>query len=191
MRRITSFLSCSLLALACGWASAAEIPPIVTELARAYSASRAVKQKGASGRTELEEYSAYFFMGFTHQHGGILNASEIDTTAYTQGQVYWRDHPAERDAIFPDYGYRHVEATGIWSRSFERRSFSPRDQNSENWWLSPLGDVAWEQLKPNQPHPISCRSSVRIAGYLSPVGHYGHLGAYGHEFLATSVACDA
>jgi len=191
MHRINSILLRSLLALSCGWASAAEVPLIVTEFARAYSASRTAKDKIASGRTELEEYSAYFFMGFTHQQGGILNASDIDKAAYTQGQVYWHDHPTERDAIFSGYGYRHIEAAGIWSRNFERSSFSPRNQNSENWWLSTLGDVAWEQLKPDQPNPISCRSPVRIAGYLSPVGHFGHLGAYDHEFLATSVACDA
>ena len=27
---------------------------------------------------------------------------------------------------------------------------------------------------------------LRIVGYLSPKGHYGHLGAYEHEVLVTS-----
>lgn len=170
-------------------ACAAEIPAVVVQLAQKFTASNDDKGIGQSQGELINEYAIGFFFGFTHQQGAIWNAPEIRADAYNQGQSYWKEHPNERDNIFAGYGFVRTETTGVWSRSYERSSFVSGEHSQEAWWLSSLGDVRWSDLQPDQPDPISCKSRVRIVGYLSSKGHYGHLGAYSREFLATSVTC--
>ena len=187
LNRFISTLLCLLLVigLACGETFSA-VPAVVVQLAESYASAQTNAEKMPLGRTLLEEYALHFYQGFTHPHGGILTISDIYKTAYTEGQYYWREHPNERNDIFAGYGYVPVEKVGTWSIGFERSSFVPEDQGEEKWSVSSLGDVKWSELTPGQVDPTFTKARVRIIGYLSPIGSYGHLGGYRREILATS-----
>lgn len=130
-----------------------------------------------------EDYAKYFFLGFRHPSNGMAIASPLLQAAYTRGQAFWRDHPAERAQVFAAHGYVAIEREGFWSRGFERDAFEPGDGSGAGWWIESLGDQPWSAtgLAPN-----GLRSHVRIVGYLSPKGQYGHLGGYEHELLVSS-----
>jgi hypothetical protein len=180
---ISTLVMSSLLAANAG---AAEVPDVVLEYADSFEQSQIVKEQLRPGRTLRDEYANYFFQGFTHPSGEVFTKSALIQDAYTHGQAYWRDHPSERTKIFSEYGYVPVEREGVWSRGFEKSAFEPSDADGERWWMSPFGQGAWSQVGLDQASRGSTPSRVRIVGYLSPKGHYGHLGAYEHEVLVTS-----
>lgn len=86
--------------------------------------------------------------------------------------------------ILAGYGYVAVEREGDWSRGFETSAFAPSDTDGERWWMQPLGDRPWSTVGLGDVGGSG--SQVRIVGYLSPTGRYGHLGSYAHEVLVTS-----
>jgi hypothetical protein len=107
--------------------------------------------------------------------------------AYTNGQTYWRDHPSDRAKIFSEYGYVAVEREGLWSHGFEKSAFEASGASGGKWWMTPLGDGPWKEVGLEQGTG-NALSHIRIVGYLSPKGNYGHLGAYEHEVLVTAGA---
>ncbi len=169
---VTSFLATK--------ASAREIPNVVLHYANLFAQRQTAQEQLPQGRTARDEYARYFFDGFTHPSGEVFTKSALIQDAYTRGQTYWRDHPAERAKIFSEYGYVAIEREGVWSRGFEKSAFEPADADGDRWWMRPLGDGPWKEVGLDQG------GRVRIAGYLSPKGHYGHLGAYEHQVLVTS-----
>ncbi|WP_143450307.1 hypothetical protein [Janthinobacterium sp. BJB446] len=179
-RAISTFLIFSVLA---GQASAADIPAVVLDYASAFVQTQAADKQSPARRAE---YAQWFFQGLTHPSGGIVTQSTAMRDAYTNGQRYWRDHPSGRDAIMAGYGYLPIEREGIWSRGFERSVFQAADAGAGAWWLDSFGGVAWREVGLTAPNSTHEQPRVHIAGYLSPQGHYGHLGAYEHEVLVTS-----
>jgi hypothetical protein len=165
-------------------ARAGEIPDVVIQYANAFAQSQPIKGTPAD-QALYEEYARYFFQGYTHPSGGAYTDSALIQDAYMRGQVYWRDHPAERAAIFSGYGYVPVEREGVWSRGFEKSDFEPSGADGDKWWITTFGGRPWSEVGLDRGMENG-RARIRIVGYLSPKGHYGHLGAYEHEVLVTS-----
>ena len=179
-----------LLTALAGEASADNIPDIVLEYAGAFAQTQAADKQPPA--TPPADYAQWFFQGLTHPAGAIVTQSALMRDAYTKGQEYWRDHPSQRTQIMAGYGYRAIERDGVWSRGFEKSVFQPSQANLDvdvdagPWWLDSFGGVAWREVGLVAPHSTYEQPRVHIAGYLSPKGHYGHLGAYAHEVLVIS-----
>lgn len=184
MFRIISMLF--VLSIITAKASAGAVPDVVRQLADAFAQSHSEKEQLPPGRSVRDEYAHHFFLGYTHPSGGVYTQSALLQEAYTHGQAYWRDHPSERTGILSAYGYVSVEREGDWSRGFEISAFEPLGIDGERWWMTPFGNGRWSEVGLQQNHTQNSQSRVRIVGYLSPAGHYGHLGAYAHEVLVTS-----
>jgi hypothetical protein len=176
-RIVFTLLMSSVLA---AMASAGEVPDVVLQYADAFAQRQTVQEQLPPGRTVRDQYAHFFFQGYTHPAGAVFTKSPLVQDAYTHGQNYWREHPLERAKIFSEYGYVAVERQGMWSRGFEKSAFEPSDGDGGRWWMSPLGEGPWKETGLDQG------GRVRIVGYLSPKGHYGHMGAYEHEVLVTS-----
>ncbi|MGB9110262.1 MAG: hypothetical protein WCC39_16370 [Telluria sp.] len=171
-------------------ASAAPVPAVVIQYADAYTQSQPAQAQLPAGQMR-DSYAQAFFRGYTHPSGGVFNQSALIQDAYTRGQAYWRDHPDERAKIFSEYGYLPVEHEGVWSSGFEISVFKPSGAEGEQWWMSPFGDGPWSDAGLDR-RAGNGTTRIRIVGYLSPQGHYGHLGAFSHEVLVTSArAADA
>jgi len=187
MRRSISTPLLLITALA-GKAAAANIPDIVLEYASAFAQTQAADKQLPTSPTLPAEYAQWFFQGLIHPAGGIVTQSAIMRDAYTNGQRYWRDHPSERAHIMAGYGYLTIERDGTWSRGFEKSIFQAAhvDVDAGAWWMNSFGGVAWKDVGLVAPNSNYEQRRVRIVGYLSPKGRYGHLGAYEHEVLVTS-----
>ncbi|WP_429237344.1 hypothetical protein [Janthinobacterium lividum] len=175
-----------------GTASAGNIPEIVLEYAHAFSQTQAADKQLPAPPAPPAEYAQWFFQGLIHPAGGIVTQSAVMRDAYTNGQRYWRDHPSERASIMAGYGYLAIERDGVWSRGFEKSVFQPAhiDLNlgadAGAWWQDSFGGVAWRDVGLVAPNSLYEQPRVHIVGYLSPKGHYGHLGAYEREVLVIS-----
>lgn len=165
---------------------AGEIPKVVLHYADLFAQLPTAKEPLPPGRSLRDEYAQYFFQGYTHPSGGVFTKSALIQDAYTHGQAYWRDHVSERAKIFAEYGYVAIDREGTWSRGFERSAFEPSGDDGGRWWMQPLGDGPWSETGLDQKGAVTGALRVRIVGYLSPKGHYGHRGAYEHEVLVTS-----
>lgn len=168
-------------------ANAAEIPDVVVQYATSFTQVQLKDGTTSLNQTMLDQYARNFFMGFTHPSPdrGVYTKSAAVRDAYTHGQTYWREHPDARAKIFAGYGYTKVDVEGAWSQGFEKSSFEPSNSAGGKWWMKPLGDGPWSGVGLGQ----SAQNGgyhVHILGYLSPEGHYGHLGAYEHEILVTA-----
>lgn len=169
-----------------GGASAEEVPDVVLQYADAFAQSQTKTERLSSGLSQREEYTVWFFQGFIHPSGWILTKSDLMKNAYTQGQTYWHDYPSERDKMFASYGYVPIEREGVWSHGFEVSAFRPADAGGEEWWISPLGDGSWSDIGLDKARLRDKHLRVRITGYVSPKGRYGHLGAYVRAVHVTS-----
>ena len=183
LRFISTILIAGVLA---GHAAAREMPDVVRRYADAFAQSQGEAGQPLSKLSLRDEYATWFFEGFTNPIGGSFTRSTLLNSAYALGQAYWRDHPSERDEIFAGYGYIAVQREGVWSHGFEVNAFRPADSDEGEWWVTPICgdprcDVGLRDARPgNKPR------QMRIVGYLSPAGRYGHLGAYGRKVLVTS-----
>ncbi|MED5595557.1 hypothetical protein [Janthinobacterium sp. P210006] len=186
MRRSIATLLLLITALA-GKANAGNIPAIVLDYASAFAQTQAADKQSPALPAE---YAQWFFQGLIHPSGGIVTQSAPMRDAYTNGQRYWRDHPSERANIMAGYGYLAIEREGIWSRGFEKSTFQAAHvdlgTDAGAWWLDSFGGVAWRDVGLVPPDSIYDHPRVHIVGYLSPKGHYGHLGAYEREVLVIS-----
>jgi len=78
---------------------------------------------------------------------------------------------------------------GIWMWGFESSSFAPEGAADGPWWLSAEGE-AWEELSApirRSGRGAWGRAHLLIDGELTPLGAYGHLGAYRREVRVTNV----
>lgn len=178
------------LGLAFAQASAGDIPDVVVRYASSFTKIQSTDGSAPLSQAMLNQYAQDFFMGFTHPSPdrGVYTESAALRDAYIHGQTYWREHPDERKKIFAGYGYIAVDAEGAWSQGFEKSSFEPSNPAGGKWWMRPLGDGRWRELGLDACKGNG-RSRVHVTGYLSPEGHYGHLGAYEHEVLVTVGIC--
>ena len=167
-------------------ASAAAIPDLVVRAAQSFAQLHPDEKRPAADVVQLEEYGRWFFQGFTHPSGQIFTQSDLMRDAYVKGQTYWREHPLEREAVFAGYGYAPVDVQGVWTWGFEKSAFQAPNSGGASWWMDTLGGVGWRQVGLDDPRTPTMQ--VHLAGYLSPKGHYGHMGAYEQEIIVTAGA---
>jgi hypothetical protein len=84
------------------------------------------------------------------------------------------------------FGYTAFEVTGVWTVSFEHSGLRPDTQPEQTWWLTHFGDTQ-SDLPKGEELPAQ-GVHIRVRGYLSPSGHFGHLNRYDHEIYATSIS---
>lgn len=137
------------------------------------------------------DYLEGFFLGLLHpKAAGRFDPARPQHRAmgYRAGQDYRRTHAAQLDDLMRGYGFTPTVATGEYVCGFETSSLRPREHEPQRWWVDRMGTIDPGEGEPdnrlaNLPHAIT----VRVEGYLSPAGHYGHLGAYDHRLLAKSI----
>lgn len=159
------------------------VPAVVAQLADEYIAT---DSSGPRAR-QFEDFAAGFFRGFAFPEGGSPRNSDAARAGYARGQRYLVDHPNEMDQIFAGYGYNRVDCIGVWRLGFEVSSFEPVDGSTCRAWLGFLGYATSNVPSPAKDGFGVTAHTVRVVGYLSPPGNYGHMGVYGRSLLALSV----
>lgn len=91
----------------------------------------------------------------------------------------------------PTSQYTPMTVTGTFQDGFEISCFTPDTSPGQSWWLETNDDFRRRYLAltiqadpdgpPGSRHPPIV--VVTIHGQCSPLGHYGHLGFYPHEFF--------
>ena len=143
-------------------------------------------QKSANTDHIREDFIRSFFMGFTMPGARMGAKAESTQRGFIAGQEYRKNNPARISETMEGFGYILTEAEGTWIARFEVSSFQPQSMPKQPWWLSHFGDTRSDipkgaKIPKNGIH-------IRVIGYLSPRGHFGHWGAYEHEFFATSIS---
>jgi hypothetical protein len=169
------------------WSVRKPAPPVAQQAADAYFASLPDPVPEAKRRSYRDFYLGAFFRGFVAPRSWISQGSEQSRHAHEAGKASWRSHSGDLGKIMTGFGYTPVEVEGRWWRGFERSEFRPQENPAEEkWWLSLLENVVSDTPTTMARYP-SEGVAVRITGYLSPPGGYGHLGMGDHEFFATKI----
>lgn len=129
-----------------------------------------------------------FFDGFVNPNGEILGGPhDAHWHGFQAGQADRRANPAKLSETMGGFGYTPLKTEGRWTVGFEHSGFRPAGASPENeWWLSGLSNTAFDLIRTT---PIPDEGlAIRITGFLSPKGKYGHLSSYDHEFYATLIS---
>lgn len=159
------------------------VPAVVDRLADSHFSSLAGQDR-ANEDALRRDFSSGFFDGFTSLVGTIYGGTEARQRGFLAGQEYRRNNPTRVKETMEEFGYSAVETEGDWTESFETKLFRPRNQPKQSWWFSCMG-----LGRPDIPKGMKIQHvHIRAVGFLSPSGHYGHLGGYDHQFFATSIS---
>lgn len=182
-KKLAILLACSTLA-ACATAPSGKAH--AEKLAENYISSRAeLRTDPYKARFVREDYLSGFKHAFLAPHHKLASGPEVSFAAEAAGRDYRRKHPQKFEQTMADYGYQHYDEVGSWVQAFEISSFDPGDRRKIGGWLNILGDSPAERFK--RPE-AGCRT-LRVMGYISPKGTYGHLGMYAWEIYASEVRC--
>jgi len=164
-----------------GVAHADAIPDSVVALANLYAGSHA----GPAHPALQQEYASYYFQGFLHPGVRVQNLSDLQRSAYEQGQDQWLAHPAERELTWMGYGYARVDACGVWTMGWELNRFVPDEHPDESWDMQALRGSTG--LAPPRSLPGRDGAHVRVVGHVSaPVAHK-YAGGYDRFLIAALV----
>lgn len=161
-------------------------PPAIVRLANAYFASRPPGQRPKDAEWARDNFVRNFFAGFTNYTGDLRGADPAALEGFKTGQEFRRANPDRVKETFESFGYVATEAEGVWTTGFEHSGFKPWGRGDDEWWLSGMADTVYD-LPEDEEIPAQ-GITIRISGYLSPVGRYGHSGAYKREFYATRIS---
>ena len=162
------------------------VPMVVQQLADKYISSLP-RSALPSGRTAADQtYWVFFFEGFTSPGSQMLGKKGIPREAFDAGQAYWRSHPDKRKEIMLGFGYSEVALEGTWLTGFEASRFVPKRAPESRYWLQPL-EGAGSEISLSPKGTVESQP-VRVRGYLSPPGRYGHMGMYDRQIFATRIA---
>jgi hypothetical protein len=106
--------------------------------------------------------------------------------AMRSGAEYRRRPNDNFDVTMAAFGYTPFNGEGTWETGFEISAFSPLEaQQLERWWLEGLtkdiikiGDSAGV---------VKRKQKLKVSGYVSGSGAYGHLGTYKRKLIATKI----
>jgi hypothetical protein len=101
-----------------------------------------------------------------------------------------------------EYGYKEFEGAGVWTYGFEAGGFQPDNisealgaNSSQSCWdlsfvrSSELtGELA--QILPRDRTLRVATYRVRVTGYVSELGRFGHMGVCQRKLYAVSVTAD-
>lgn len=179
--------ACSTIALGASEAAAPPrgvlAPAQVLGLADTYIASSPQQEDVAWTR---RTYLGSFFMGYVNPGGSLSTEDPASRAGFEAGQQYRHSKPTELKETMEGFGYTATNAQGKWLVFFEHSIFRTPGDSGRGWWLTAL------------PHPESAQAiapdvpeqggPVRISGFLSPKGRYGHLGMCDYQFFATNIS---
>ena len=161
------------------------VPAAVLRLADAYVGSLTNKQ--SQDKEEIREhFTRSFFQGFTMRGATMSGGTVADERGFLAGQEYRQVNPTKIKETMEGFGYIDTEADGTWTVSFEHSGFRPQSQPAQTWWLSSFGDTRSDLPKDTKIPDQGVR--IHVTGFLSPSGHFGHLGGYDHEFYTITIS---
>ncbi|GAB5404901.1 MAG: hypothetical protein Aurels2KO_31320 [Aureliella sp.] len=148
-----------------------------------------------------------FFAGYTSfaETGIPADSLPLDWTGFNSGILYRTQHPESLEYVLTAFEYKKKTQTGVWRTGFEESRFVSSDSAASAWWLDlcadcEQGELNWKRFPklpadaqiPNGLRKLvddrrGAEAKVRVVGYVSPVGEYGHLGRYSRRFLATLI----
>jgi len=170
----------AVILLLCGCAGVPRPHPAWGPANRAYEASNRRQSHAEFIRSFVED----FLDGFLHPDAERWSSDPESASyrGYLAGQQHGRVHPEQRHALLLAYGYMLVERVGEYHYGFEVSTFFPEGGGA--WWIESL--TKWPEM-PDPPHYRIAYVRYRLAGYLSPLGQYGHLGMCPRRLLATRI----
>ena len=180
-------------------------PSFVVKLADAHIES--LESKPDNLDEARKRFCAMFRMGYTSFAETEIrdDSLPLEFAGYNAAVRYRMKHPESLDRVFTAFGYKKVIRTGMWRTGFEMSQFVNEKVPKPGWWIGYFpnceeGNLIWKRfpkLPADRDIPAKLRelidngrgaeAKVRVTGYLSPVGEYGHLGSYSREFLATNI----
>jgi len=101
-----------------------------------------------------------------------------------------------------EYGYKEFEGTGVWTYGFEAGGFRPdtipkalsANSSQSCWHLKFVNsaDLSAELVRivPRDAMLREARYRVRVEGYVSELGRFGHMGVCQREVYVVSVVAD-
>ena len=128
-----------------------------------------------------------FFMGFRDPRRIVEVIPEVrdGNTGFQAGQKYRVDHPDSTDEVYASFGFSPVAVVGTMERRYEVSSFSPNsDYSGEKWWFEII-PRAKLGLLPGGLLPVG--RPIRIKGYVSRRGRYGHLDGYDRQLYVSDL----
>jgi hypothetical protein len=163
-------------------------PAAAMRLADAYLDSLPKDKQPAFRIDARNDFLVWFFQGFIRPQGSGSPFSDAPTqAAFEAGQAYGRDHPSMRDEVMSGFGYVQTEVTGKWTRAFEGSILVLESAPDERLWLGCFreceSEIPSSRDHTHETEPIA----VKVTGYLSPPGRYGHMGTWPRELLAAKI----
>jgi hypothetical protein len=161
-------------------------PEVVLHLADAYIAALPLQEKEGHQNDLRDEFFRSFFWGFVMPDGKLTGGSPVDSAGEAAGRQYRLSNPDKLNEIMQGFGYVATNAVGTWSRGFELSRFRRAGDSGRGWWLWELPEPAASGVIARDIPPSG--GPVRIAGFLSAKGRYGHLGMCDRQFYARDIS---
>jgi hypothetical protein len=165
-----------------------QAPPAVILLADAYVESLSSQMTPRRKSDLHHEFLRNFFAGFTNPDGWMEGGTEASRCGFQAGQETRRAKHDKLNEYMEGFGYVPCEAEGNLTVRSEHSGFRPRNRPGEQWWLwllSAIDDAESDAIKSTKNSKAGV--DVRISGFLSPKGRYGHMGCCEREFRATKI----
>jgi hypothetical protein len=162
--------------------------PIAAVIADKYVATLGLASGSCDARAARYRFMDGFFIGFRDPHRVVDVIPEVrdGNTGFQAGQRYRNEHPEALDRVYTSFGFTPVNVVGEIERGFEVSSFSPSvDYSGETWWFE-IVPAAKIDLLPGNLLPVG--RQIRIKGYVSSRGKYGHLSRYDRQLYISELA---
>lgn len=148
-------------------------------------------------------FALAFLGGYANPESNIpvnsaLSSSRMNGAGWAAGQAYRRAHPESLEQIMQEYGYQEFEGGGTWTVGFEAGGFQPDNEASNSsqacWYPAFIRSAQLnEQLAKIVPGDAVLRGAtlrVRVKGYVSEAGRFGHFGMCQRQVYSVSVVAD-
>jgi hypothetical protein len=160
---------------------------IAAAYADKYVATLGLPSKSCEARAARYKFIDGFFMGFRGPHKVVEVIPEVrdGNAGFQAGQKYRQEHPDAVDGVYASFGFSPVNVVGTMDRRYEVSSFSPSsDFVGETWWFE-IASGAKLDLLPGNLLPVE--KLIRVKGYVSKRGRYGHLDDYDRQLYVSEL----
>lgn len=205
MRLTLVFVGCCSIGAA-ATCSAQDVTQATASSAIAKLAEEAIVADGAEAVRSRELYRSVFVRAFLGGYANpestipvnpALSESRMNGAGWSAGQAYRRANPESVAQVMRAYGYREFEGTGAWTVGFEAGGFKPDavgESSRECWYLASIRSAELDEqvarIVPRDVRLPNVTLRVRVKGYLSERGQFGHLGVCQRQVYAVSVVAD-
>jgi hypothetical protein len=161
--------------------------PIAAAYAARYVAMLGLSLSSCEANAARYKFMDGFFVGFRDPHRVVEVIPEVrdGNSGFQAGQKYREEHPDAADEVYASFGFSPVTVVGTMQRRYEVSSFSPSgDYSGETWWFE-IVPGAKVDLLPGNLLPVG--KPIRIKGYVSKPGKYGHLDGYDRQLYVSEL----